>query len=128
MAASNQGTNRGFNHATSQGSHVTYTQSGQSGSQSGYGQNGGYQGGSYQGQGHVQGQGYQGQGHNYGGQTVYVQGGVGGFDGSQDGRIVRVKNRTIVYDSNHNIISQSETSTEYGSLGHEGEAGSSFNA
>lgn len=126
MAASNQGTNRGFNQASSQGGHVTFTESG-SGSQSGYGKNGYSQGG-YQGQGYTQGQGYQSQGQNYGGQTVYVQGGVGGFEGNQDGRIVRVKNRTIIYDSNHNIISQSETSTEYGSLGHEGEAGSSFNA
>ncbi|XP_013178995.1 PREDICTED: keratin, type I cytoskeletal 9-like, partial [Papilio xuthus] len=45
----------------------------------------------------------------------------------QDGQVVRVRNKTIVYDQNHNIISQTETSTEYGSLGHEGEAGSSFN-
>ncbi|XP_045445586.1 integrin alpha-PS2 [Melitaea cinxia] len=60
---------------------------------------------------------------------VYVQGGQGGFDNiGQDGRIVRVKNKTIIYDANHNIISQTETSTEYGSLGQGGEAGSSFNA
>ena len=45
-------------------------------------------------------------------------------DGAQ---IVRVRNKTIVYDANHNIISEVETSTEYGNLGHEGEPGSSFN-
>lgn len=45
----------------------------------------------------------------------------------QSGQVVRVRNKTIVFDENHNIISQTETSTEYGSLGHEGEAGSSFN-
>lgn len=39
-----------------------------------------------------------------------------------------VKNRTsnTVYDENHNVVSHSESSTEY-SLGHEGEAGSSYN-
>ncbi|XP_026747771.1 integrin alpha-PS2 isoform X3 [Trichoplusia ni] len=47
--------------------------------------------------------------------------------GQGQGQVVRVKNKTIVYDSNHNIISETETSTEYGSLGHEGEPGSSFN-
>ncbi|CAH0722037.1 unnamed protein product, partial [Brenthis ino] len=132
LASSNQGSNRGFAQGSTQGGQVTFTQNGQSsygqsghaqGSQSGYGQSGqGYSQSGYQGQGHVQ------TGQGYGGQTVIVQGGVGGFEGNQDGRIVRVKNRTIVYDSNHNIISQTETSTEYGSLGHEGEAGSSFNA
>ncbi|CAH2086025.1 unnamed protein product [Euphydryas editha] len=92
------------------------TQGGRGFSQSG-------QGNYYQGQGHVQGS------QGYGGQTVYVQGGQGGFEGvGQDGRIVRFKNRTIIYDANHNIISQTETSTEYGSLGQGGEAGSSFNA
>ncbi|XP_049867403.1 integrin alpha pat-2 isoform X2 [Pectinophora gossypiella] len=56
------------------------------------------------------------------GQGVY-QGGYG-----NGGQIVRVKNKTIIYDENHNIISQTESSTEYGDvLGHEGEAGSSFN-
>ncbi|KAJ2953032.1 hypothetical protein O0L34_g7421 [Tuta absoluta] len=46
----------------------------------------------------------------------------------QDHNIIKVRNRTIVYDENHNIISQSESSTEYNNLlGHEGEAGSSFN-
>ncbi|KAI5641647.1 integrin alpha domain-containing protein [Phthorimaea operculella] len=44
------------------------------------------------------------------------------------GEIIRVRNKTILYDENHNIISQSESSTEYNNLlGHEGEAGSSFN-
>ncbi|XP_073943620.1 integrin subunit alpha inflated isoform X2 [Choristoneura fumiferana] len=48
-------------------------------------------------------------------------------EGLQEGhKIVRWKNRTIVYDEHNNIVSQTETSTEYGSLGHEGEAGSSF--
>jgi hypothetical protein len=52
-----------------------------------------------------------------------------GFQGQgfvNGGQVVRQKNRTIVYDNNGNIISQTETSTEYGSLGREGEAGSSF--
>ncbi|CAK1545070.1 unnamed protein product [Leptosia nina] len=88
----------------------------------------GYSGGSYEGRVYGQGQGQASQGQGYG-QRVYITGGQpfeAGYD--NDGRIVRVKNRTIIYDSNHNIVSQTETSTEYGSLGHEGEAGSSFNA
>lgn len=55
-----------------------------------------------------------------------TQGGSRGGYG-RGGEIVRMKNRTIIYDENHNIVSQTETSTEYGSLGHEGEEGSSFN-
>ncbi|XP_046965222.1 integrin alpha-PS2 isoform X2 [Vanessa cardui] len=110
-----------------QGSQASFSQGGQSG----YVQSGQAQGSYGHGQtahgqaqaGYGQGSYYQGQGHVQGGQAY------GGLEGvGQDGRIVRVKNRTILYDSNHNIISQSETSTEYGSLGHEGEAGSSFNA
>ncbi|CAH4037108.1 unnamed protein product [Pieris brassicae] len=68
------------------------------------------------------------QGQNGYERRVYISGQPfeAGYD--NDGRIVRVKNKTIIYDSNHNIVSQTETSTEYGSLGHEGEAGSSFNA
>lgn len=109
-AAAKQG-GRGF--TQSQGGQSGYTQSGQA--QGVYGQ-----GNYYQGQDHAQGS------QGYGGQTVY---GLGGFDNvGQDGRIVRVKNKTIIYDANHNIISQTETSTEYGSLGQGGEAGSSFNA
>ncbi|XP_050678590.1 integrin alpha-8 isoform X2 [Leptidea sinapis] len=95
-------------------------------SQGGYGQRGSGQGqGSYsRGQGGYQTQESQ---TRYG-QGVYNQGGQvfeGGYD--QDGRIVRVKNRTIIYDGNHNVVSETESSTEYGSLGHEGDAGSSFN-
>lgn len=45
----------------------------------------------------------------------------------QGASVVMVKNKTIVYDANHNIVSEIETSTEYGNLGHEGEPGSSFN-
>lgn len=67
-----------------------------------------------------------GQGQSGYGQGGYIQGGSQGGLG-QGGEIIRMKNRTIVYDANHNIISQTETSTEYGSLGHEGEDGSSFN-
>ncbi|XP_068629492.1 integrin alpha-PS2 isoform X2 [Battus philenor] len=77
------------------------------------------------------------QGHVYSGsvdgrQSGYGQGyGTHGFVQGQgvagQGQVVRVRNKTVLYDENHNIISQSETSTEYGSLGHEGEAGSSFN-
>lgn len=54
--------------------------------------------------------------------TGIAQGAFG--EGAQ---VVKVRNKTIVYDANHNIISQVESSTEYGSLGHEGEPGSSFN-
>lgn len=64
-------------------------------------------------------------------QSGYGQSGYGYGQGGQmvpGGQVVRVQNRTIVYDQNHNIVSQTETSTEYGSiLGHEGEEGSSFN-
>ncbi|KAJ8725942.1 hypothetical protein PYW08_004125 [Mythimna loreyi] len=45
----------------------------------------------------------------------------------QGASIVKVKNKTIIYDANHNVVSEVETSTEYGNLGHEGEPGSSFN-
>ncbi|XP_072944283.1 integrin alpha-PS2 isoform X2 [Epargyreus clarus] len=119
-------------HTFSQGGQVTYGQGGQST----YGQSGqGYQGGQVQttyvqgGQGSQYGQSGQGmynQGTHYtqGAQGGFVQGGVQG----QGNKIVRVKNRTIIYDENHNIISQTESSTEYGALGHEGEAGSSYNA
>lgn len=69
-------------------------------------------------------QGGYSQGSQSGGyQGGYAQGGYG-----NGGQVVRVRNRTreIVYDGNGNIIS--DTSTEYGDLlGHEGEAGSSFN-
>ncbi|XP_022819593.1 integrin alpha-PS2 isoform X2 [Spodoptera litura] len=51
----------------------------------------------------------------------------GAFGGLGQGSIVKVKNKTIIYDANHNIISEIETSTEFANLGHEGEAGSSFN-
>ncbi|XP_028158695.1 integrin alpha-8-like isoform X1 [Ostrinia furnacalis] len=61
----------------------------------------------------------QGQGHRS--QGTYGQGLADG------GSVVRVKNRTIEFDEHGNVISETETSTEYGSLGHEGEAGSSFN-
>ncbi|KAL0842461.1 hypothetical protein ABMA28_014558 [Loxostege sticticalis] len=61
---------------------------------------------------------YTGQGQGFRGQGAYGQG---------SGTVVRVKNRTIEYDEHGNVIAQSESSTEYGSLGHEGEAGSSFN-
>nr|AON96596.1 integrin alpha-PS2 [Bicyclus anynana] len=93
-----------------QGSYGQEQSQGSYNAQGGYNQGRYYQGNAQSGQGYVQGQG------------IAVAGEVG-----KDGRIVRVKNRTIVYDENHNIISQTETSTEYGSLGHEGEAGSSFN-
>lgn len=64
---------------------------------------------------------YTNQGQVHRGQGTYGQGLSGG------GSVVRVKNRTIVYDEHGNVITKTETSTEYGSLGHEGEAGSSFN-
>ncbi|XP_037295452.1 integrin alpha-PS2-like isoform X3 [Manduca sexta] len=125
------GVNTGF---TGQG---TYVQGGSQGSYvhgSTQGSQGGYVQGSTQGsQGtYVQG-GSQGTFIQGGSQGGYVQGGSQGFvhgagQGGyvNGGRIVKVKNRTIVYDQNHNIISQTETSTEYGKLGHEGEPGSSF--
>lgn len=40
--------------------------------------------------------------------------------------VVRNRTSNTVFDENHNVVSHSESSTEY-SLGHEGEAGSSFN-
>ncbi|XP_047021032.1 integrin alpha-PS2 isoform X2 [Helicoverpa zea] len=43
------------------------------------------------------------------------------------GQLVKYRNKTVIYDSNHNIISEVETSTEYGNLGHDGEIGSAFN-
>lgn len=48
--------------------------------------------------------------------------------GARGSVVTVVRNRTsnTVFDENHNVISHSESSTEY-SLGHEGEAGSSFN-
>lgn len=123
-----QGSGRDLNQGVYNQGHVTYTQGGQSnygqGSQvqGSYGQaQGGYAQGNYNQGGYYQGNAQSGQG--------YVQGQATGGAGEygKDGRIVRVKNRTILYDENNNIISQTETSTEYGSLGHEGEAGSSFN-
>ncbi|CAB3221324.1 unnamed protein product [Arctia plantaginis] len=66
------------------------------------------------------GQGSQSQGSGWTSQAGSAQGGFG------QGQVVRVKNKTIIYDENHNIISETETSTEYGNLGHEGEPGSSF--
>ncbi|CAH2073081.1 unnamed protein product, partial [Iphiclides podalirius] len=98
-----------------QGGQGTYVQG--SRSQGGYIQN---QGGSLEGR---QQSGY--------GTHGFVQGGHGAVENAgaygQGGQVVRVRNKTILYDENHNVISQTETSTEYGSLGHEGEAGSSFN-
>ncbi|CAH2990437.1 unnamed protein product [Chilo suppressalis] len=44
------------------------------------------------------------------------------------GKVVRLRNITTYLDGNGNVISRTETSTEYGTLGREGEAGSSFNA
>lgn len=49
--------------------------------------------------------------------------------GNVGGKVVTtVRNKTsnTVFDENHNVVSHSESSTEY-SLGHEGEDGSSFN-
>ncbi|XP_045490857.1 integrin alpha-PS2 isoform X3 [Colias croceus] len=118
----NYQTGRGFQGSQSERHFYQGQGQGQSQGQGNYGSvNYGQAQGGYQSQGNYQGQG------GYG-QKVYVSGGQG-FEGGydKDGRIVRVKNRTVIYDSNHNIISQTETSTEYGSLGHEGEAGSSFN-
>lgn len=60
--------------------------------------------------------------------AALASGTVDKLDFGQGAQVVRVRNKTIVYDANHNIISEIETSTEYGNLGHEGEAGSSFNA
>ncbi|XP_045785896.1 integrin alpha-PS2 isoform X1 [Maniola jurtina] len=133
-----QGSGRDLNQGTYNQGHVTYTQGGQSGYGQGSQTQGSYGGqvqGSY-GQGQAQGgyaQGNYNQGGYYQGNAQsgqgYAQGQGFGNAGEfgKDGRVVRVKNRTIIYDENHNIISQTETSTEYGSLGHEGEAGSSFN-
>ncbi|CAG9585052.1 unnamed protein product [Danaus chrysippus] len=75
---------------------------------SGYGQNGYSQGGQYYGRE-----------QSHGGQSFNVQGGqgIGSAEYGQDGRIVRIRNKTVVFDSNHNVISESETSTEYGSWG-----------
>ncbi|KAG6453252.1 hypothetical protein O3G_MSEX008045 [Manduca sexta] len=136
-----QGGSQGsYVHGSAQGSQGGYVQGSAQDSQSGYvqgstqGSQGGYVQGSTQGsQGtYVQG-GSQGTFIQGGSQGGYVQGGSQGFvhgagQGGyvNGGRIVKVKNRTIVYDQNHNIISQTETSTEYGKLGHEGEPGSSF--
>ncbi|KAG6461531.1 hypothetical protein O3G_MSEX012687 [Manduca sexta] len=134
------GSQGGYVHGSAQGSQGGYVQGSAQGSQSGYvqgstqGSQGGYVQGSSQGsQGtYVQG-GSQGTFIQGGSQGGYVQGGSQGFvhgagqgEYVNGGRIVKVKNRTIVYDQNHNIISQTETSTEYGKLGHEGEPGSSF--
>ncbi|XP_052757449.1 integrin alpha-PS2-like isoform X2 [Galleria mellonella] len=71
---------------------------------------GSYNQGGYSGGSHAQGNWQVAEGEGY----------------NQGGKIVRVKNRTITYDKDGNIISQVESSTEYGDLGHEGEAGSSF--
>lgn len=51
-----------------------------------------------------------------------------GQSGVRGPGVTVVRNRTsnTVFDENHNVVSHSESSTEY-SLGHEGEAGSSFN-
>ncbi|KAL4720669.1 hypothetical protein ACJJTC_001818 [Scirpophaga incertulas] len=53
--------------------------------------------------------------------------GYQGQDFRNGAQVIRQKNRTIFYDEHGRVISQTETSTEYGALGHEGEAGSSFN-
>ncbi|XP_059045250.1 integrin alpha-8 [Achroia grisella] len=82
-------------------------------SQSGYNQ-GAYSQGSYSGGNHAQGN-WQSRDEAAGQGGVYNQ-----------GQVVRIKNRTITYDGHGNIVSQTESSTEYGDLGHEGEAGSSF--
>ncbi|CAG5051038.1 unnamed protein product [Parnassius apollo] len=119
---SQNGQVQGHGQSSGQGSQGNYGH----GSQGTYGQGSLYgQGGSYEGS---QQSGY-GQSN---GNRGFVQGGQGQvFENAgaygQGGQIVRVRNKTILYDENHNIISQSETSTEYGALGHEGEAGSSFN-
>lgn len=47
--------------------------------------------------------------------------------GYGQGSVIKFRNKTIIYDQNHKIISETETSTEYDNLGHEGEPGSSFN-
>lgn len=65
-------------------------------------------------------QGSHSHGSGWSSQAGSAQGGFG------QGQVVRVKNKTIIYDENHNIISETESSTEYGNLGHEGEPGSSF--
>ncbi|KPJ04982.1 Integrin alpha-PS2 [Papilio xuthus] len=120
----------------------SYSQGGSVEGQSSYGQGGRInygqgqgsyvQGGQVQQQGGFEGNQQSGYGNGYA-VHGFVQGGQGqgavesGGVYGQDGQVVRVRNKTIVYDQNHNIISQTETSTEYGSLGHEGEAGSSFN-
>lgn len=100
--------------AVAQGSGVNgvYTQGGQGS----YSAGGTYQSGS--------GGSFQSSGSQEGFQGGHAQ---GGFQVGQNGQIVRVMNRTIFYDVYGNIINQTETSTEYGNLGHEGEAGSSFN-
>lgn len=65
----------------------------------------------------------------YGSQGVHTSQGVygQGQGASEGGQVIRRANRTrtVYYDANGNVVY--ETSTEYGSLGHEGEAGSSFN-
>ncbi|XP_013180583.1 PREDICTED: integrin alpha-PS2-like isoform X2 [Papilio xuthus] len=120
----------------------SYSQGGSVEGQSSYGQGGRInygqgqgsyvQGGQVQQQGGFEGNQQSGYGNGYA-VHGFVQGGQGqgavesGGVYGQDGQVVRVRNKTIVYDQNHNIISQTETSTEYGSLGHDGEAGSSFN-
>ncbi|XP_053626129.1 integrin alpha-V isoform X2 [Plodia interpunctella] len=50
-----------------------------------------------------------------------------GLAGYGQGGYVKIKNRTVLMDGHGRVISETETSTEYGNLGHEGEAGSSFN-
>ncbi|XP_048479520.1 integrin alpha-PS2 isoform X1 [Plutella xylostella] len=52
--------------------------------------------------------------------------GQGNSQGVTGSTITRAWNKTVMYDASGNVISETETSTEYGSLGREGEAGSSF--
>ncbi|KAJ0180782.1 hypothetical protein K1T71_004186 [Dendrolimus kikuchii] len=101
------------------------SQSGYQGSSQGSVNQGTYQNGVSQGS-------YQGSqsGTYQGSESGIYHGGQGTYQGGQvvqSGQVVRVKNRTILFDEYGNVVSETETSTEYGNLGHEGEAGSSFN-
>lgn len=104
------------NNGMASGSESKHTYTETSGSQSGavYGQGSGYSGSRY-------GQGSSTNVARFGqdGSAGHVTNGVNG--------VRREWNRTTYYDEHGNVISQTETSTEYNKLGHEGEAGSSFN-
>lgn len=108
----------------SQGSQGSYSESRGSGRV--YGESDSSQNSYGQSQGRSHGQGA---GHSSYDQGSYQSGGYGqsgNGQGHATGGMTRRWNKTTIYDEHGNVVSESESSTEFSGLGHEGEAGSSF--